>query len=580
MSLVNQTGDVLNLSVSSLTWIPARFYAMLQRPSAVLRTHRSRDGGFGMIPSTELGAIVLWCLASNMSRQLGRFGLTPREHRISALPSIVGSILVLVMTIVNGAVLWPSGRLETSLLLFFGSLGIAYLLILDLVIVPHPKYTASFGWLNAILTSIILIVISYCIPLGLHPYVGVLMVLAVTISSIIADRTPSYILIALVTLGTLKSHPDLFTSMERWTLQLSMVIMAIIIVETVHQLKRLSRGHIRRLETIAEFSRHISSTLDTHQVMALLSAAFQNAVEADTYFVGVREGDQLRLELCYDDGEYFENQRVKLDGSLSSWVLENQRSLFLPDLRKEVDLPGVRLVLVGKHKTSLSWLGVPMRGTSVDGIISIGSYRPNSFDRGDLELLNTLAQHAAQALDNTHQHKQVELRSQLDSLTGLYNHGNFLMLLKAQLDSASLEARPLGLIMLDVDNFKQYNDTYGHLIGDSVLVALSSAMRQHVKSTDAVARWGGEEFVISLPNADANQVQQVAIRICETMADLTVKDADQRSIPGPTVSQGFALFPREAENLVDLIHLADRRLYIAKARGRNQIEPDPGVHEV
>jgi diguanylate cyclase (GGDEF)-like protein len=310
--------------------------------------------------------------------------------------------------------------------------------------------------------------------------------------------------------------------------------------------------------------------------MALLSAAFQNAVEADTYFVGIREGDQLRLELCYDDGEYFENQRVNLEGSLSSWVLENQRALFLPDLRKEVELPGVRLVLVGKHKTSLSWLGVPMRGTSIDGIITIGSYQPNAFDRGDLELLNALAQHAAQALDNTHQHKQVEMRAQLDSLTGLYNHGNFLLLLEEQLEAAKLELRPLGLIMLDVDNFKQYNDTYGHLVGDSVLVALGAAMRKHVKITDAVARWGGEEFVISLPNADAEQAKHIAIRIRDTMATLHVRDPDQALIPAPTVSQGFALFPEEARGLVELIHLADRRLYLAKARGRNQIEPDPG----
>ena len=205
--------------------------------------------------------------------------------------------------------------------------------------------------------------------------------------------------------------------------------MAIIVLETVQLLKGLSRGHIRRLETIAEFSRHISSTLDTRQVMALLSAAFRNAVEADTYFVGIREGDQLRLELCFDDGEYYENQKVKLEGSLSSWVFENQASLFLPDLRKEVVLPGTRLVLVGKHKTSLSWLGVPMRGSHVDGIISIGSYRPNAFDRADLELLDSLAQRARQALDNTYAHEEVERRSNLDSLTNLFNHGHFLRLL-------------------------------------------------------------------------------------------------------------------------------------------------------
>jgi diguanylate cyclase (GGDEF)-like protein len=510
-----------------------------------------------------------------MSKQLLRFGLTPREHRISALPSTVGSIIVLAITVFNGTVLWPQGPLETALLLGFGTLGIVYLVLLNLVVIPHPRYSASFGWVNAVLTSVGLAIVSFSVSRSLNAYVGVLLVLAVITSSIISDRGPSYILIILATFATFLFHLDLIASLQQWTLQISMVIMAVIILETIQQLKNRSRSHIRRLQSISEFSRHVSSTLDSRQVMALLSAAFQNAVEADTYFVGIREGDQMRLGLCYDDGEYFEDQRVKLEGSLSSWVLQNQRSLFLPDLRREVHLPGVRLVLVGKHKTSLSWLGVPMRGVSVDGLISIGSYRPNAFDRGDLELLTALAQHAAQALDNTHEHQQVELRSQLDSLTNLYNHGNFLALLKAQLEAASLESRTLGLIMLDVDHFKQYNDTYGHLVGDSVLVALSTAMLRHVKASDAVGRWGGEEFVISLPNADELQTQQIALRIQAAMVDMKVQDARGQSIPAPTLSQGYAIFPQEASSLVDLIHLADRRLYVAKARGRNEIEPDP-----
>ena len=127
--------------------------------------------------------------------------------------------------------------------------------------------------------------------------------------------------------------------------------------------------------------------------------------------------------------------------------------------------------------------------------------------------------------------------------------------------------------MLDVDNFKQYNDTYGHLVGDLVLLALSSAMRQHVKGSDAVGRWGGEEFAISLPGANGQQALQVALRIQGTMAGLTVEDATGISIPAPTVSQGIAVFPREASDVVALIHLADKRLYVAKDRGRNQVEP-------
>jgi diguanylate cyclase (GGDEF)-like protein len=510
-----------------------------------------------------------------MSTHPVRFGLTPREHRISTLPSTAAGVVVLAITMFNGTVLWPQGALRARLLLGIGFLGIIYLVLLHLVIIPSPRFRASYGWINAVLTSLGLMLVAVTVQERLDAYVGVLLVLAVITSSIIAERAPSYLMISLVTVGGLALRMDQIASVQRWTLQLSMAIMAVIILETVQQLKSMSRGHIRRLETITDFSRRISSTLDTRQVMALLSAAFQNAVEADTYFVGLREGDELSLALCYDDGEYFENQRVKLEGSLSSWVLQNQRSLFLPDLRKEVELPGVRLVLVGKHKTSLSWLGVPMKGANVDGIVSIGSYTPNAFDRGDLETLTTLAQHAAQALDNTHQHQLVELRSQLDSLTGLYNHGSFLRLLEEQMESAALETRPLGLIMLDVDHFKTYNDSYGHLVGDAVLKALGAAMRRHVKNSDAVGRWGGEEFVISLPNASALQAQQIALRIRDAMARLVVQDSSGGPIPAPTLSQGIAVFPHEAGGVVDLIHLADQRLYIAKARGRNQIEPDP-----
>lgn len=509
-----------------------------------------------------------------MTRGSIRFGLTPREHRISALPSTIASIVVLAITMFNGSVLWPVSPLRTAVLLGAGITGIAYLAVLDLLVIPAASFRPSYSWFNSVVTSLGLLMITYAVPAALQAYVGVLLILSVITSSIIAERGPSYLMIILTTLGTSALERRSAELLQAWPLEVSIAVMAIVIVETVHQLRNQSRGHIRRLETIAEFSRHISSTLDKKQVMTLLGAAFQNAVEADSYFVGIREGDELRLELIYDDGEYFDNRRVKVEGSLSSWVLTNQQSLFLPDLRKEVELPGVRLVLVGKHKTSLSWLGVPMRGLSVDGIISIGSYRPNAFDRGDLELLTTLAQHAAQALDNTSHHEEVELQSQLDSLTSIYNHGSFLRRLQKQLDQAALQGKSLGLIMLDVDFFKQYNDSYGHILGDEVLITLTGAIKQHVKSTDTVGRWGGEEFVISLPDANATQARQVALRIRDTMASLTVRGPNGEVIPAPTVSQGVAIFPQEASSLVELIHLADKRLFVAKDRGRNQIEPD------
>ncbi len=512
-----------------------------------------------------------------MFRQLSRFGFTPREHRVSVLPATVASILTLALAVWNGTSILPQGSPRSATLLVTGAAGIIYLAGFNLWIVPSPRFKPAYTWFNAVLSALGLAIVGYALPVNLEFYVGFLLLLAVVTSSMVAERAATYVMIVLATLGDFAVHPLLAQPPQAWIVQVGFALVAIIIVETVRQLRKLSRTHIRRLEAITEFGRNITSTLDTKQVMALLNAAFQNAVEADTYFVGVREGDEMRLELVYDDGEYFDNLRVKLEGSLSSWVLENQRSLFLADLRREVELPGVRLVLVGQHKTSLSWMGVPMKSENVDGIISIGSYRPNAFDRADLELLSTLAQHAAQVLENTRRHEEVELRSQMDSLTGLYNHGNFLKLLQAQTEQAGLAGQPLSLIMLDVDHFKQYNDSFGHLVGDQVLTSLSSCMREHVKSTDSVGRWGGEEFAISLPNASFEQAQQVSLRIRESVSTLDVATQDHTPVPFPTVSQGVAVFPQEAGNMLDLIHLADRRLYIAKQRGRNQIEPDPGA---
>jgi diguanylate cyclase (GGDEF)-like protein len=511
--------------------------------------------------------------APELHMKTNRFGLTPREHRVSLLPPTIGSMVVLAITMFNGGVLWPQSPTKAILLAAAGLAGLIYLAVMNLVVMATYDDRPAYPWVNAVLAPVGMTIITYSLPQSLEPYVGVLLVLAAISSSIMGGRVPCYVMIALTIAGMLAVPSDPIGSADRWALQLSVAILAIIVVEAVQQLKAISHTQVLRLETISEFSRRIAATLDRDEVMALLSTAFQSAVKADTYFAGMRDGDELHLELVYDDGEYFKGERVKLEGSLSSWVLENQRSLFLPDLRKEVDLPGVRVVLAGRHRTSLSWLGVPMRGTGVDGIIAVGSYRPNAFDRGDLELLTTLAQRTAQALDTATEHQQLAYRAKLDSLTGVYNHGAFLRILQEQADRASTTGRALGLIMLDIDHFKSYNDTYGHLVGDEILTAMCECMKRHIKKSDYVGRWGGEEFVIALPNATASQLLDIATRVRHALSEVTITSHEQDSIPAPTVSQGLAIFPDEASTLVDLIHLADQRLYMAKARGRNQIEP-------
>ncbi|MBM4427473.1 MAG: diguanylate cyclase [Chloroflexi bacterium] len=100
-------------------------------------------------------------------------------------------------------------------------------------------------------------------------------------------------------------------------------------------------------------------------------------------------------------------------------------------------------------------------------------------------------------------------------------------------------------------------------------------IRQHIKDTDAVGRWGGEEFAISLPNSTGEQARQVALRIQESLSTFKLQLNGSGYLPTPTVSMGIAVFPAETDNINILIDLADKRLYIAKERGRDQIEAAP-----
>ena len=169
--------------------------------------------------------------------------------------------------------------------------------------------------------------------------------------------------------------------------------------------------------------------------------------------------------------------------------------------------------------------------------------------------------------------EEVQRQSRQDSLTRVYNHGFFFTSMAELMEKAQAGNQTLALIMIDVDNFKQYNDNFGHLIGDQVLVELASSMRKHVKPTDIVGRWGGEEFAIILCNISGIHATDVAKRISAALNSVAFTSRDGEQIPAPTICQGIAIFPEEEHELEALIHLADTRLYKAKEGGRNRIEP-------
>jgi len=501
-------------------------------------------------------------------------GFAPQEHLISIIPAVTASILALAATVTTALIQFPpENPLHCMVLIAYGIAGSVYMVVFYAYFISTSKNKELFAWINAIAGGASLGLLTLILPPQMDILLGVLMIIGVSSSAIVFKRLPAHVLPAIAGAVAFTIRWKQLDSLHEWTTRLGLFICAALAIETIQQLKNLSHRQIKRLEIVNEFSRQITSSLNPQQVMTELNTAIQDALQADTYYVGMVDGDEISLNLFFDNGEYFTDTRVKMEGTLSGWVIENQKELFLPDLRNEVRLPGVKTIIIGKQRTSLSWMGVPMQGEFVKGVIAIASYRPNDFDQSDMELLSNMAQRAALALDNAFRHTLVEEQSHTDSLTGAYNHGYFLKVLEQQAESAQKSGKPLSVIMLDVDYFKQYNDTYGHLAGDEVLTMLCETIRRHIKQADAVGRWGGEEFVISLPNTSGAQAAQVANRIRNSMKLVRVCTQSQDTIPVPTVSQGIAEFPTETNDIIKLIDLADNRLYFAKERGRDQVEP-------
>ena len=492
----------------------------------------------------------------------------PQEVQRFILPITLTSIVIMVSLILDNLI--SASSLDAKLIIY-GCLVIIGTMINHAVLVHTANFRETYGWLNATLSGIALGLLPYILHNHLSEISHIMIAIGAVAVTVISGRVYGYVtLLGILILGLPHTLNVLGTSgflLDFW----APYIVSIIVMEAILRIKDTTQQHIHRLETINRFSRKIMLSLDTEQTMSLLDAAIQETLKADTYFIGILKKNEIQLDLFYDDGKYFKEVRLPLEGTLSGWVIKNQKELFLPDLRQDVDLEGVKDYVIGKEKTSLSWMGVPLTAANVTGVIALATYQPNAFDGADMELLSNLAQHIALALDNTIRHAHVEEQARLDSLTGVYNHGFFLKKLAEQAAEAAVDA-PLSLIMLDIDFFKQYNDRYGHLVGDRVLKTLCTAIKHHIKQSDAVGRWGGEEFVISLPGTSIQQAAQVAQRIGQTMASLRIEDREQNTVPVPTVSQGIALYPAEADEIYRLIDLADRRLYIAKARGRNQVE--------
>jgi diguanylate cyclase (GGDEF)-like protein len=188
-----------------------------------------------------------------------------------------------------------------------------------------------------------------------------------------------------------------------------------------------------------------------------------------------------------------------------------------------------------------------------------------SFSPEEAQLIKRFAMLAALAYDNARRRELLSEQARTDELTGLFNRRHFHERLAAELARAQRDEAPVGLVLLDVDDFKRVNDVHGHPVGDQVLSAFAGVLETSVRAGDVVCRTGGEEFAVILPNADQAEAARVATRLVAAVRDAPWTDAG-----AITASAGVAIAPQDAGTVAALFKAADECLLAAKAQGKDR----------
>jgi two-component system, cell cycle response regulator len=318
----------------------------------------------------------------------------------------------------------------------------------------------------------------------------------------------------------------------------------------------------------------------THDLDGLLSVVLETATATLGATAGVvlyRRGDQL--ELMAEQGLHEASMLAPAVVSPGHGVLGRVVSRGIP-VRGRIGTGDLLMPAEGEPSVG-DVLAVPLvsMGSSVGVIALYDRTDRRAFDTTDEESLTTLAGQASIAIDNVHFHNEAQRLSTTDPLTGLWNFRYLSMSLAREIERSTRFDRPLAVLMLDLDHFKQVNDAHGHQRGDTVLRELASRVQEQIREVDTFARYGGEEFVVVLPETTVEGAAQLADRICQAVRREPFRHDGEEPLH-VTVSVGGAAFPEHGSSPATLMRAADRALYVAKNAGRNRWHVPGADHEV
>lgn len=328
---------------------------------------------------------------------------------------------------------------------------------------------------------------------------------------------------------------------------------------------------IFELYTLYNVSKVMNTTFETEQLLVRLVGDISNNMHVHRVVIMLLDDKTQELSAAsFTDfkKEGLQNFRRRIGEGLYGLVAETRTSRLVRDVDTEPGLDKKDIL----SPDIQSIIAVPFgRREKVLGLLCAFKDRPQSFEWYDLELFRTVAEQVAVALENAKLFEETKLLAITDGLTGLYNHRFFIDGVKIEIERAERYNHNFSLLILDVDQFKHYNDTHGHPKGDEILSGIATLIRKTVRSTDLACRYGGEEFSVILPETGKSAATALAERLREAISEYPFPFRETQPMGAITVSIGVASYPADDKNTDELIRKADDALYRAKEGGRNRV---------
>ncbi len=311
----------------------------------------------------------------------------------------------------------------------------------------------------------------------------------------------------------------------------------------------------RHLALLNELGRKATAVLNPQELLLNICQQIRNAFGYELVRIETLDREREELVVRAEEGYGAEvlGRRFKLGEGLSGIAAECGEHV----LANAVDQDERHIALDADVRSALS---LPLKfGGETLGVLSVESRREHGFSHQDVLTLGTLADHLAVALHNARAYQVVQEQAITDGLTRLKTHRYFMEALEAEWRRATRSGRPFSLIMMDLDGFKRVNDRSGHLEGDKVLTAVARILEARSRQFNAVARYGGDEFAMLMPEGSTEQAQNLAERLRASLA------ADPfLSSYGVTASFGIATFPVHGATPEEILRIADSGMYLAK----------------